>query len=92
MVPAHFDIVDYEGHITQMKASAATEQALAEAMERTYRDPVRPDLARAAVEAFDRSNSYACYVDLVKGLVGGKGLGALAVEKRSWVARTSNAG
>jgi len=92
VVDAHFDIVDYDGHITQMPASPETERQLAEAMAATYADPVRPGLPPAIIESFDRSNAYQTYVELVRELIAGKTPTIKAIEKRSWAKRMGNVG
>jgi glycosyltransferase involved in cell wall biosynthesis len=71
-VSPHFDVADYHGRLVEMRASPDTEAAMAAAMERVYRDPVRPDLPDAVVEGFDRANAYRAYVQLVQNLALGR--------------------
>lgn len=64
-VPPHFDVTAYEGEIGDMPSSPTTETALAAAMERVYRERMRPDLPADVVDGFDRRNAYRRYVELV---------------------------
>ena len=89
VVPAHFDVVDYRGHITAMKSSHATEQAMSDAMSAVYREPVRPELPAGVIESFDRENAYRTYVELVRGLVTGITPTTQAIERLSWARRLS---
>lgn len=84
VVPAHFDIAEYEGHITAMKSSPATERMMAEAMCELYREPVRPGLSPVEVQSFDRSNAYQTYVEMVRGLMAGQASTLQMIERRSW--------
>ena len=68
-VTPHFDVAGFQGHITEMKSSPATEHEMAMAMQRVYQAPERPDLPTGIVDAFDRANAYRVYVELVKSLV-----------------------
>ncbi len=91
LVPAHFDVAEYRGHINEMRSSPATEQALAAAMAKVYRERERPDLPAAVVDAFDKANAYRLYVDLVQGLIGDRTAARPALP-RSWSDRLAETG
>ncbi len=77
VVPPAFDIVDFHGGIWEMTSSPALVERLAQAMRRTYRDRIRPCLPPEVVAAFDKENSYACYLDLISVLLAGRGWDAV---------------
>jgi glycosyltransferase involved in cell wall biosynthesis len=91
VVPAHFDVAAYDGHITAMKSSPNTERAMAEAMCELYREPVRPDLSPEEIQSFDRSNAYRTYVEMVRGLMAGQAPTLEMIESRSWARKISGA-
>jgi hypothetical protein len=71
IVPAHFDVCQFTGQVSDMAASPATEAAMAAAMLATYRDPRRPALPPAIIASFDRRAAYDAYVALIQRLLSG---------------------
>lgn len=74
-----FDVVDepislpsFYGHISQMRSSPDFENRLADAMIRTYTKRIKPDLSQGITKAFDKENSYQCYVKLVGAVLKGE--------------------
>ncbi len=92
VVAAHLDIAEYTGHITALEPSAETERQLADAMALTYADPVRPGLSADVVQAFDRSNAYQTYIEMIQELIAGNALKLQSIEQRSWSKLLSTAG
>lgn len=72
VVQPHFDIASYFGPIWDMKSSPESERYLAEAMIKTYKNPIRPDFDRASLDLLDKSNSYKLYVELINHIVQGR--------------------
>lgn len=68
LVPPHFAVGHFRGHLTTMKADSRCEALFTTAMQRTYQNRVRPGLPAAIVDAFDRDRAYDQYVELVRGL------------------------
>jgi glycosyltransferase involved in cell wall biosynthesis len=66
------DIAEFDGTTWQLASTPAFEKRLAAAMVRTYRSPRRPDLPPEVIDAFDKSNAYQYYVELIEDLLQGK--------------------
>ena len=71
IVTPPLDIVEFHGAITQLASTPEFEERLAAAMIRTYRSRRSPELAPEVLIAIDKSNSYQCYVELIKDLLHG---------------------
>ena len=71
IIDAPLDIAAFRGTIWQLVSTPAFEKRLASAMLRIYRSRRRPDLAPEMLTAFDKSNSYQCYVELIEDLLQG---------------------
>ena len=65
------DIIRFDGFIWQLTSTPAFEQRFSAAMLRTCQSHRNPDLAPEVIDAFDKSNAYQCYVELIQDLLQG---------------------
>ena len=72
IVAPALDIAEFGGAIWQLTSTPAFEKRLAEAMVHIYRNRRRPNLPVGVLDAFDKSNAYQCYVELIGDLLQGK--------------------
>ena len=66
VVPPPQDIAKYEGEIWELKSTQLFESQMADAMIRTWKDPVRPNFSDEELSKLERSTSYEQYSVLVK--------------------------
>jgi GT2 family glycosyltransferase/glycosyltransferase involved in cell wall biosynthesis len=68
------EIDRFHGAIWQLTSTPEFEDRLAEAMMSIYRHPELPNLPSDMLSAFDKSNTYNCYVELIESILQGKGV------------------
>ena len=71
IVAPPLDIVTFNGTLLQLASTPAFEKRLGVAMVRIYQSRRRPNLAPDFLDAFDKSKTYQCYVDLIENLLQG---------------------
>lgn len=69
LVEPAIDIAHYEQAIWQMRSNPAFEERFANALLRTWRRPVRPDLGSEDLRMLRREGSYARYAELLGELI-----------------------
>jgi glycosyltransferase involved in cell wall biosynthesis/GT2 family glycosyltransferase len=69
LIPPPVNIFTYRGPIWELHSTPEFETNLATAIQRTYAERIRPDLADDVVEMFDKRYTYKLYVNLVKQLL-----------------------
>ncbi len=65
VAPAH-DIPNYHGAIWEMKSTPEFERRLADAMVRTWTNPVRPNLSEIELSKLDKTKTYEKYRQLIE--------------------------
>ncbi|NLR99423.1 glycosyltransferase [Rhizobium sp. P38BS-XIX] len=66
VVPPPQDIAQYKGEIWELKSTQPFESQMADAMIRTWKDPVRPNFSDEELSKLERSTSYEQYSVLVR--------------------------
>jgi len=65
-----YDMISFSGAVDEMESTPEFEQRFAEAMARTWENPLRPDFSETELAALDKKHAYKNYIDLARKIMG----------------------